>query len=216
MAKAPIAGKVKTRMVPPLIYEQAAELSRALLLDQLEHLAGLRDIDLYVALTPPQARPLIESIVPARYLCFSQGGQDLGERMNGTLAELWRRGHRNVALIGSDVPAVPAEFFHQAFEQLSLKERRIVLGPSRDGGYYFVAMNQPIPEIFSEMTWSHDRVLSDTTAKLARLGIDFFLLPTWFDIDTAGDLRWFLTADPSVLAAMKRTVKLLERLDLAN
>ena len=55
MAKAPIPGLVKTRLVPPLSFDQAAELSRALLVDQLEHLKSLRDVDLYLAFAPESA-----------------------------------------------------------------------------------------------------------------------------------------------------------------
>jgi rSAM/selenodomain-associated transferase 1 len=214
MAKAPIPGTVKTRMAPPLTQEQAAALSRALLLDQLDHLSALREIDLYVAFTPPEAAGLIEEFVPAGFRCFPQRGGDLGERMKQALAALWWRGHRSAAIIGSDVAAVPLEFFYQAFEKLSLRGRRVVLGPSRDGGYYFVGMNRPTPEIFDDMTWSHDRVLGETTARLARLGVDFDLLPAWFDIDTVSDLESLRVSDLSVQAVMNRTVKLLQRLDL--
>ncbi len=214
MAKAPIAGTVKTRLVPPLAHDQAADLSRALLLDQLEHLAGLRDVDLYVAFTPPEAEGLMQRIASRSCPCFPQQGDDLGERMKEALAELWRRGHRSAAIIGSDVAAVPLDFFDRAFELLSSKESRVVLGPSRDGGYYFIGMNRPAPEVFDGMSWSHDRVLSETTARLACLGIDFDLLPEWFDIDTAGDIELLQSSDPSVHGAMKRTVNLLRRVDL--
>ncbi len=70
MAKAPIAGAVKTRLVPPLTHEQAADLTRALLQDQLEHLTALGDVDLYVAFTPVNAASLVRAMVPARLQCF--------------------------------------------------------------------------------------------------------------------------------------------------
>jgi hypothetical protein len=214
MAKAPIPGAVKTRMAPPLTLEQAAQVARALLLDQLDHLSALREIDLYAAFTPPEAAPFFERLAPERCLCFPQEHGDLGERMKRALAELWGRGHRNAAIIGSDVAAVPPEFFHRAFGQLSSNQCRVVLGPSRDGGYYFVGMNRPTPEIFDDMTWSHDQVLVQTTARLTELGIGFALLPVWFDIDTAGDVEILRSCSPSVHAAMNRSVKLLQRLDL--
>ena len=212
MAKAPIPGTVKTRLAPPLTLEQAAEFYRALLLDQLEHLTALRSVDLYVAYTPGDAAALIESVTPAAYRCFPQRGDDLGERMTYVFAALWRRGHRNVVLIGSDLPPVPLETLYGAFAQLSGDPSRVVLGPSRDGGYYLVGMNQPAPQIFSGMTWSHERVLAETTEKLIDLGIDFRLLPEWFDIDTVGDIaRLQAISDPVVRAAMKRSLVCLER-----
>ena len=85
-------------------------------------------------------------------------------------------------------------------------ERRVVLGPSRDGGYFLIGMNQPVPEIFSGMTWSHERVLAETTRKLTALAINFSMLPEWFDIDTAEDLdRLHRINEPAVRAAMGRT-----------
>ena len=210
MAKAPVPGTVKTRLVPPLTKAQAAELYRALLLDQLEHLSALDDAELYVAFRPDDAAELIRSLAPAGFHCFPQRGADLGARMDEIFAELWRRGHRNLLLIGSDLPPVPLDTLREAFAQLASLEKRVVLGPSRDGGYYLVGMNQPTPEIFSGMTWSHDRVLAQTTEKLANRGIAFGLSAAWFDIDTIEDIeRLRAISEPNVRRAMKRTLAFL-------
>jgi rSAM/selenodomain-associated transferase 1 len=213
MAKAPVPGAVKTRLAPPLTPEQAARFYRALLLDQLEHLTALGSADLYVAFTPDDAKPLVEALVPPGYRCFPQSGGDLGARMCQTMGELWRRGHRNVILIGSDLPPVPLETLQSGFAELARGERQIVLGPSRDGGYYLIGMNQPAPEIFSAMTWSHEGVLAATTEKLDRLDRRYHLLPEWFDIDTVDDIaRIPMIHDPGVRAAMKRTLLCLRQL----
>jgi len=77
-------------------------------------------------------------------------------------------------------------------------------------------MNQPTPQIFERMTWSHDRVLVQTTEKLNRLRIAVKLLPTWSDIDTIEDLERLQTiADPAVRKAMKRTWAFLKQLNNA-
>jgi rSAM/selenodomain-associated transferase 1 len=210
MAKAPVPGEVKTRLVPPLTAEQAADLSRALLLDQLDHLTALRSADLYLVFAPADAAAAVKTLAPGRYQCFPQRGDDLGSRMENVLAELWRRGHRNVLLIGGDLPPVPLETLYDAFAQLSADQSRVVLGPSLDGGYYLVGMNQPVLEIFSGMTWSHDQVFNETIRRLDRLGIDCALLPEWFDVDGAADLeRLRAVSDPSLRAAMKRTLACL-------
>jgi uncharacterized protein len=210
MAKAPVPGEVKTRLVPPLTAEQAADLSRALLLDQLDHLTALRSADLYLVFAPADAAAAVKTLAPGRYQCFPQRGDDLGSRMENVLAELWRRGHRNVLLIGGDLPPVPLETLYDAFAQLSADQNRVVLGPSLDGGYYLVGMNQPVLEIFSGMTWSHDQVFNETIRRLDRLGIDCALLPEWFDVDGAADLeRLRAVSDPSLRAAMKRTLACL-------
>jgi rSAM/selenodomain-associated transferase 1 len=214
MAKAPISGTVKTRLVPPLTHEQAAALSHALLLDQFEHLAQMDGADLYVAFTPADAAPSMTGLLSARFQCFPQRGENLGERMNEVFVELHRRTHRNLIAIGSDVPAVPLLYLEDAFRLLADENNRVVLGPSRDGGYYLIGMNQPIPEIFKDMTWSHDQVLAQTTEKLSQLDLQFALLPVWFDLDRIEDLDRLQTlADPGVRHAMRRTMALLQQLN---
>jgi rSAM/selenodomain-associated transferase 1 len=213
MAKAPIPGTVKTRLVPPLSDAQACELYRALLLDQLDNLTGLSELDLYLAYTPAHAAPLIESLSLPGFQYFPQRGVDLGARMNEVLAELWRRGHHRLVLIGSDLPVLRLEILREAFKYLDAPDRRAVLGPSQDGGYYLVGMNQAIPEIFSGMTWSHDRVLADSLVKLRELCINFALLPDWFDVDTMADIQRLRGLDGSIDSAMmKRTLECVRRL----
>lgn len=210
MAKAPIAGTVKTRLVPPLTHAQAAELSRALLVDQLEHLNALGFADLYVAFTPGHAFPVIGEIMPPKFRCFPQRGEDLGARMSAIFDELMARGYRNVVLIGGDLPPLPLSYLEQAFEILATQSEGVVLGPSRDGGYYLVGMNRRVPQIFERMMWSHDRVLAQTLTRLAALRIDSELLPGWFDIDTVDDLRRLESClDVSVRESLKNTLGLL-------
>ena len=213
LAKAPIPGLVKTRLVPPLTFEQAAELAKALLTDQLAHLSALKRAELYLAFSPETATKMMARLAPAGFHLFLQQGDDLGARMGNCLEELRRRGHRNIVLIGGDLPPVPLASFERTFEFLASEQHRVALGPSRDGGYYLVGMNRATPEIFSGMTWSHDRVLVDTMQRLDGLSIECFLLPESFDIDGPGDLAALgAMRDPAVPGAMKQTLMVLERL----
>lgn len=212
MAKAPIGGMVKTRLVPPLSPAEAAELCRALLLDQLGHLRALAHADLYLAYTPADARPVIEDLIPPEFRCFSQSGDELGARMSHIFDHLLDE-YRQVVLIGGDLPALPLPYLEQAFATLAEPGKRIVLGPSRDGGYYLVGMNRRTPEMFQSMRWSHDQVLSQTLAKLAALGIKADFMPPWFDIDTVDDLRCLQSStDPSLRDRLKHTLRLLPKL----
>jgi rSAM/selenodomain-associated transferase 1 len=211
MAKAPVAGSVKTRLVPPLTAEQAAELYRALLLDQFEHLRQLVGAERYVFYAPADAEQLLCNLAGADYAYRAQSEGDLGARMEHVFAELRRIGHRNIVLIGSDLPALPLALVGEAFRRLATAENRVVLGPSQDGGYYLIGMNQATPEVFANMTWSHDRVLADTTARLDRLGLAYSLLPTWFDLDVAEDFqRLAALAEPASHAALRRTRSCLQ------
>jgi len=214
MAKAPIAGTVKTRLVPPLTPAQAADVYRALLTDQLEHLKALTAADLYVAYTPGHARAVFADLLPPEFCCFPQRGDDLGTRMGHVVDHLLAQKYENVVLIGSDLAALPLDYLERAFESLSTQLNRVILGPSRDGGYYLVGMSQRTPEMFQGMTWSHGQVLAQTLLKLTDLGIDTELLPVWFDVDTVDDLRELQAwSEPRAIEALKNTLGLLRNLE---
>jgi rSAM/selenodomain-associated transferase 1 len=213
MAKAPVPGLVKTRLVPPLTHEQAAELYRALLADQLEHLKNIDGVARYLAFTPNAAAATMRQLGGDAYAYIAQSGEDLGQRMQQLFVDLWRLGQRTVVLIGSDLPALPLAILDEAFTQLSSEEHKVVLGPSHDGGYYLIGMNRPTPALFANITWGHDQVLAETTARLRRLGVTFALLPSWFDIDTLEDIQRLRGLDdPELRRRMPRTFAYLAQL----
>jgi uncharacterized protein len=212
MAKAPVAGTVKTRLVPPLTPAQSAELCRALLLDQFDHLRNFTGVERYVFYTPADAENVMRELAGAGYVYLAQSDGDLGARMAQVFADLWHLGHRNIVLIGSDLPALPWAILDEAISRLVKAERRVILGPSEDGGYYLVGMNRPTPEIFANMTWSHDRVFADTIARLDALSLPYSVLPTWFDLDVAEDFQrlWQLPKSQS-RTGLSRTLACLEK-----
>jgi len=215
MAKAPVAGQVKTRLLPFFTAEEAAELSRSLLMDQLNHLQELDTTDFYLAFAPDDAQLLMEKLAPPCFHLFPQQGDDLGARMAAVFERLFQIGHKNIVLIGGDLPPVPLHFFDQAYALLEAPDKPVVLGPSRDGGYYLVGSNRPTPQIFQGMSWSHSEVLTETQNKLASLKVDYHLLSPWFDIDTTDDLRHLESvSDNALKKAMRNTLPLLGRLRL--
>ena len=213
MAKAPIAGQVKTRLVPPLSHEQAAQLSRALLADLLAHVLGLSGAERYLFFAPDHAADLMRDLTGERFHLLTQRGGDLGARMQAVFDDLWARGHRRIILIGGDLPVLPLQSLEQAFTALATPVERVVLGPSRDGGYYLIGMNRLMPEIFTGMTWSHGQVFSDTIKKAQALKIEALQLPLWFDIDTPLDLKqlpqWLRDCEQS----MKHTAQVLRQMN---
>jgi uncharacterized protein len=186
MTKAPRPGESKTRLVPPLTFEEAATLARALLIDQLNHLAEFRGASLFIAYTPADCAPLIHALAPRPFSCFPQAGKDLGARMREAFRYLFAEGFERVVLIGSDLPPLPAQTIDAAYAALS--GRDIVLGPTMDGGYYLVGMSRLIGDVFAGIHWSRADVLDRTLKKISGAGLRYELLHLWHDIDTPEDL----------------------------
>jgi len=111
---------------------------------------------------------------------------DIGARMECAFDELFRRGARRVALVGTDVPALSYEDVRDALE--SLDEHDVALGPATDGGYYLIALKGPEPELFAGIRWSSGEVLAGTLERAARRGLSVRVLRTLGDVDTVEDL----------------------------
>ena len=211
LTKAPQPGQSKTRLVPRLSYAEAADLARALLLDQLQNLATFGGARLFIAFTPENAAGFFEGFIARGFTCFAQRGQSLGERMSHAFEHLFASGFENIILIGSDLPTLPVRFFQQAYAWLE-KSADVVLGPSADGGYYLVGMNRMITAIFDEISWSSADVLSQTIHKLHELSLKHELLSEWYDIDTEKDLERLQSEAKWREVVMKNTFALLNEL----
>ena len=188
MAKAPVAGQVKTRLVTPLSQEEAAELYRCLLLDKLLQVAQLSEVDRYLAYTPTDARQSMLSLAPQSFALILQVGSDLGERLHRLSAILLERGHPSVILIDSDTPTLPASYLLDANTRLHGRTADVVLGPAEDGGYYLIGLKRPCRALFDRIPWSGPEVLSETLRRASEQGLKVSMLPSWFDVDTPDDL----------------------------
>ena len=192
-AKAPIAGQVKTRLCPPLTYEQAAELFRCFLLDTVERMCSLATVQVFLAISPADSEPLFRQLFrqlipcPVRYL--PQRGDSLGAREINMLTDMLDAGFSQVVIIGSDIPTLPVAYIHEAFARLEDVECHAVFGPSTDGGYYLVGAREVHRPLFENIAWSTPQVLEQTLeqARLHRLAVE--LIPSWYDVDTVADLQ---------------------------
>jgi rSAM/selenodomain-associated transferase 1 len=212
LTKVPQPGWSKTRLVPPLSYDEAADLARALLVDQLENLARFDGARLFIAFTPEKAGGFFAGFMARGFTCFAQQGHSLGERMSHVFQHLFVNGCKNIILIGSDLPALPLALFDQAYALLDKSAADVVLGPSADGGYYLVGMNRMIATIFDGIGWSGDNVLAQTIQKVDDLGLKLKLLPQSYDIDTADDLERLQSERSRRDVLMKNTFALLNQL----
>lgn len=180
-------GAVKTRLASGIGAEPAAAVYLAFLEVQLARFAGLFD-PLLVFSPAEQERRFRELLGgdPGRWDLKSQGGGDLGARMQRFFGNAFADGYEFATLIGSDAPTLPLSYIHQAASLLRLYD--VVLGPTEDGGYYLVAARQTVPPIFTGIEWSTANVWRQTIGKLQEHRICFVVLPTWYDVDNVDDL----------------------------
>lgn len=185
----PEAGKVKTRLIPSLGAEGAARLHRRmaeLALAKAQKLMGHRPLSLEVRYEGGDERRMDEWL-GLDIECRPQGEGDLGQRMARAFSDAFREGAVRVVIIGTDCPGLSTEIVEQAFEVLAQND--LVLGPSRDGGYYLIGLARLIPQLFVDIPWGTGRVLRKTKNVAQRLGCRFSLLEPLADVDRPKDLK---------------------------
>lgn len=182
-ARVPVAGQVKTRLIPALGAEGACRLHERLLARILGVLQQQDLCDAELWLDAPGTHPLLAgSVLP---VCLQQGA-DLGERMAHAVATTLQR-YRRVLVIGTDTPGLDADYLEQALQ--ALQDNDVVLGPALDGGYVLIGVaGRPAP-VFDGVAWGTDRVLQQTLACIAAAGLRCRLLEPRADIDRPEDLQ---------------------------
>ena len=183
----PVPGKTKTRLIPVLGAVGAAELQRRMTLGCLDQLtkAGLAPLTFcYTGAGLRRVRRWLGDDLDLQ----PQIGGDLGFRMQRAMEQAFAKGAQRVVLLGTDVPAMTSALVRQALDHLS--DHDLVLGPSRDGGYWLVGARQPVP-VFSPVDWGTSRVLAQTLDLARRHNLRAARLEPQQDLDTPRDLdRW--------------------------
>ena len=191
MTKAPQAGKVKTRLTPPLSSEEAAALNTCFLRDTAAAIVKTveqgtaRGIAVY---TPVGAEAAYDGILPQEFELVPQRGDAFGERLVFATEDLLRIGFDSLCLIDSDSPTVPQDAFAEAVRLLSDENDSVVIGPSDDGGYYLIGLKKLHRQLFEDIDWSTDRVLEQTIQRSREINLPVHLLPTWYDVDDRATL----------------------------
>lgn len=193
MTKAPRAGAVKTRLVPPLTAEEAAALNVCFLRDitaAIQKSADTTGLSAGVAVyTPVGAEESYNGVLPTKFFLIAQQGNGFGERLQSAVQDLVDVGFVAVCLINSDSPTVPASIFTEATQVLAQPGERVVLGPSDDGGYYLIGLKKLHARLFEEIDWSTEKVLRQTIDRAREIDLDVHLLPSWFDVDDRATLQ---------------------------
>jgi rSAM/selenodomain-associated transferase 2/rSAM/selenodomain-associated transferase 1 len=183
----PVPGKTKTRLIPILGSLGAAELQRNLTLKSLSTITAptLENTDVAYCFSGASRAMVRRWLGPQPVGLMEQKGGHLGERMRTALFESFDRGFRQVILVGTDIPQMTPVHLEAAFHALTRHD--LVLGPSKDGGYWLVGLNQKA-DLFRRIEWGSPAVLRQTLAAARKLGLSATQIATLNDMDTEADL----------------------------
>ena len=184
----PEAGTTKTRLIPALGSEGAANLQREMteyILLKAKNLQKQIPLSLEVRFAGGNSQ-LMTDWLGFDIVYQPQGEGDLGMRMVRSLSDAFQQGVDKSIIIGTDCPSIDLEILTLAFEYLTSKD--LVLGPAIDGGYYLIGLCRSIPELFVDVDWGTDKVLRQTMNIAEKLNLVVGYLPTLADIDRPEDL----------------------------
>ena len=187
-ARFPVAGKVKTRLMPALGAEGAAALHRRLVLRTLRTahaLCASQNVELEIRFAGDDANEM-QHWLGDGWRCRPQCAGDLGARMAGAFADSFREGSPATVIIGSDCPTLTSEVLADAF--IALETKSVVFGPATDGGYYLIGLTQLVPELFQNIAWGTETVLAQSLEMLERIKICPAPLSPLDDLDRPEDL----------------------------
>jgi rSAM/selenodomain-associated transferase 1 len=195
MAKAPQAGRSKTRLCPPLHPEQAAAMSAAFLRDITENLvrAGrAAPIDGLIAYAPRGYEALFDGILArGTGLLLADGTGEMPRTVQGfgrcllhAMRSMLGAGYAAACVLNSDSPTLPTDYLVRAAQTLLARGPEVVvLGPAEDGGYYLLGAADAHAHLFADIAWSTDTVAETTRRRVGELGLDLVELPVWYDVD---------------------------------
>ena len=178
LAKAPVPGRVKTRLCPPCTHREAADIAAAALADTLATVAD----------TPAHARVLsLDGApgpwVPDGFVIVPQLGRGLDERLANAFAAVTG----SAVLVGMDTPQVSRNALIEAMTALHAPDIDAVLGTASDGGWWNIGLRHADPRVFIGVPMSTDHTGADQLDRLRSLGYRTQLLGELQDVDTFAD-----------------------------
>ena len=191
----PEPGRVKTRLIPTLGAEGAADLHRQL----TEHCVGrisaaLSGMNLALQVFfSGGSNTLMRQWFP-EIPAVQQQGRTLGQRMAAAVNHVRTRSGQRILLVGADCPDLDQDLIHRALQMLNTHD--LALGPTFDGGYYLLGIGPTcatadLNTLLTDIPWGTSEVLEQTLARAETAGCSYDVLPTLHDIDRPEDLEHF-------------------------
>ncbi len=186
----PEAGKTKTRMIPILGAEGAAQLQRQMTehtLREVQKLQSDRPLSVEVHFTG-SSEQLMKDWLGWDLVYRHQSEGDLGQRMRSAFELSFNAGMSGVVIIGIDCPDLNRSKMREAYKAIG-RDCDLVLGPAADGGYYLIGLSRLVPELFVGINWGTSEVLAQTKAIAEKLGLKVHYLSVLNDVDRPEDLE---------------------------
>jgi rSAM/selenodomain-associated transferase 1 len=194
----PEPGKAKTRLIPALGAEAAAELHRQMTqwtLAQVKLLQQSHPLTIEVWFAGGDLAHM-QTWLGEDLQYQPQPEGDLGERIAQAFQIAFNQGVRATAIVGTDCPELTTALLSEAFQ--ALQQTDLVLGPATDGGYYLIGLRRFVPDLFRAIAWSTERVFQQTVEIANHLSLSLTCLPTLTDVDRPEDLSAWEQATPIV------------------
>lgn len=207
LTKSPVAGEVKTRLVPTFGENSSRDLACSFLFDTVESCKRLGWARIVVATTLPVAEEV--KIAAEGLEIWDQGGGDLGARIERVLKRALSTS-KFAMLIGADSPGMPLARFVAARSLLSTNDA--VLGPAEDGGFYLIGLSRLCDGLFCDLPWSREDTCEKTASRLRDIGLNPAFLDSWFDVDRAEDVFRLFDLLKSGEVRAPKTLETLKRI----
>lgn len=186
MAKAPHAGRVKTRLAAQVGATEAVRIYRLLVERQLRAVpAGWRvEVHYDPRNAEDEMRAWLEPVVAGHSMVFNaQCDGDLGERLGHAMLNAFARRAETVIFVGGDCPGLSTEILEEAARALA--DTDVVIGPAEDGGYVLIGLRSHHLEVFHNIDWSTAAVAAQTMARATAAGLTWITLNSLADVDDA-------------------------------
>ncbi|MHC5009692.1 MAG: TIGR04283 family arsenosugar biosynthesis glycosyltransferase [Planctomycetota bacterium] len=187
-ARAPVPGRVKSRLARTEGAAEAARIYRLLAEDVHDAVMGLqRRGEADVVLCAADEVETTAAWLHGTRHVWPQDGCDLGGRMRAAFDRAFASGAARVALLGTDLVGVTPDTLCNAFR--TLDDADAALAPTPDGGYGLIALRRPAPTLFEDVPWGERRVAAVTRRRAKEAGLVLADLPPVRDVDVAADLE---------------------------
>ncbi|NOQ93747.1 MAG: DUF2064 domain-containing protein [Methylophaga sp.] len=186
--KAPIAGQVKTRLMPQISAAQAVDVHIELTDRTLSLLHKAHYCPVQLWCNPSLEHAFFEQCADNYSVSLHlQQGNDLGERMHHAINTALEYS-TTVLIIGCDCPSLTSDDLEFAMTALQA-ENEVVIAPAEDGGYVMIGMRKAHPQLFFNMTWGHEQVFNNTHQRITELNLTLIETRQQWDVDTFDDLQ---------------------------